>query len=178
MKFALAITPLLVAALVLTLALSGAAATDPPGHLVTYCHATPPDTAAQGYIEITSDVASVGYQHSGHQSEHDADIIPPYDYDDFSFAGKNWDTAGQEILRNGCVVPSPTPTPTPTPTEETPTPTETPVTCEFDCISVCTDASPDWDEETQSCSPTTPEPEFGVGGPIGFPDSGGPPPIH
>jgi hypothetical protein len=75
-----------------------AGATKPPEHLVTICHATPPDTAAQGWVQITVDVASVGYQQSGHQSEHDADIIPPWSYGDFDYPGKG----DQAILENGC----------------------------------------------------------------------------
>lgn len=90
-----------------TLALAAPAhATKPtPGHLVTICHATPPDTAAQGYVAITVDVASTGYKQSGHEDQHDADIIPAYSYTDgdgvtFSYAGKG----DQSILENGCVV--------------------------------------------------------------------------
>jgi hypothetical protein len=91
---------------VLALSLA-ASATAPPEHLVTICHATPPDTAAQGYQSITVDVASIGYQQSGHQDQHDADIIPPYSYGEVSFAGKNWTSVGQAIWNNGCVVPDP-----------------------------------------------------------------------
>jgi hypothetical protein len=89
----------------------------PTDHTVTICHATPPDTAANGWQQLSVDVSSVGYQQSGHQDQHDADIIPPYDFGDFSFAGKNWDATGQAIWNNGCVVPE-----TPT-SEETTTPT-------------------------------------------------------
>ncbi len=64
------------------------------------------------------DVASTGYQHSGHEDQHDADIIPPYTYIDngalFSFPGKNFDAIGQAIWNNGCVVPVDTPPLTPT----------------------------------------------------------------
>jgi hypothetical protein len=103
----------------------------PPEHKVTICHATPPDTAAQGWNVLEVDVASVGYQHQGHESEHDADIIPPYEYGDVSYPGKNWDAEGQAIWENGCqaVTPTATPTegPTATPTEgPTATPTEGP----------------------------------------------------
>lgn len=96
-----------------------ALATKPPQHLVTICHATPPDTAAQGWVQITVDVASVGYKHSGHESEHDADIIPPYSYDDFSYPGKNWSEEGQAIWRNGCEVPGTTTTTTQPPVTTT-----------------------------------------------------------
>lgn len=97
-----------------------------PEHKVTICHATPPDTAAQGYVSITVDVASVGYQHSGHQDQHDADIIPPYSYTDaeghtFSYPGKG----DQSILANGCVVPD---DPTTTVPETTVPQTTVPVT--------------------------------------------------
>jgi hypothetical protein len=103
----------------------------PPEHKVTICHATPADTAKNGWVVIEVDVASVGYQHSGHQAKHDADIIPPYAYGAFSFAGKNWTTEGQAVWANDCqaVTPTATPTeaPTATPTEApTATPTATP----------------------------------------------------
>lgn len=109
---------------------SSAGATAPPEHLVTICHATPPDTAAQGYVQLTVDVASVGYQHSGHQDQHDADIIPPYSYGDYSFAGKNWDAASQAIYNNGCQPVTPPP-PTQPPTNNCPPGTElsVPDTC-------------------------------------------------
>lgn len=86
------------------LAVSASATKPDPGHKVTICHATPPDTAANGYVRITVDVASVGFQHSGHQDQHDADIIPPYTQGNFSYPGKNWDQAGQAIWNNNCGV--------------------------------------------------------------------------
>lgn len=104
----------------------------PPAHKVVICHATPPDTARNGWHAINVDVASVGYRHSGHQAKHDADIIPPYAYGKFSYAGKNWTDEGQAIWANDCKAVAPTPkTPTPTPTAEptataTATPTATP----------------------------------------------------
>jgi hypothetical protein len=105
------------AALVMAVGMGTALATKPnPEHKVTICHAIPPDTAANGYHAITVDVASVGYQHSGHESEHGADIIPPYEYTDvdgdtFSYPGKNWTEAGQAISRNGCNLPDQPPPP-------------------------------------------------------------------
>lgn len=103
-----------------------------PEHKVTICHATPPDTAAQGWVSITVDVASVGYQHQGHESEHDADIIPAYAYGDFTFDGKNLSTdfdgaLGSDILANGCEKPSTEPSPSPSPSEsDTPSPSPSP----------------------------------------------------
>lgn len=96
-------------------------ATQPsPEHKVTICHAHPADTAASGYNEIEVDVASVGYQQSGHQDEHDADIIPPWSYtvgeSTFSYDGKNWTDEGQAIWNNHCEVPSSTTTEPPTTT--------------------------------------------------------------
>ena len=96
----------------------------PPEHKVSICHATPPDTAANGWVTLEVDVASVGYQHSGHESEHDADIIPPYSYGSFVFDGKNWDAEGQATWENDCaaveasVEPTATATATATPTGE------------------------------------------------------------
>jgi hypothetical protein len=105
---------LAVAGVVLTGTAGVASATQPnPEHKVTICHATPPDTAANGWNSITVDVASVGYQHSGHQDEHAADIIPAWSYTDgdgntVSYEGKNLATVfqfrtGADILGNGCV---------------------------------------------------------------------------
>lgn len=85
----------------------------PPSHRVEICHATPPDTARNGWHAVTVDVASIGYQHSGHQSTHDADIIPPYAYGRYQFAGKNWTTAGQAIWNSDCRAMAPTVSPTP-----------------------------------------------------------------
>ena len=102
-----------------------ALATQPnPEHKVTICHAKPPDTAANGYNSITVDVASVGYQHSGHEDQHDADVIPPYSYTGadgtvFTYSGKG----DQAILANGCKAVSPSPTPSPSPSPE---PSESP----------------------------------------------------
>jgi len=102
---------MLALAAALTAFSSAALATAPnPEHKVTICHATPADTAAEGWVSITVDVASVGYMQSGHQDEHDADIIPPWSYTDgnsdtVSYDGKNWDATGQAILRNGCKAP-------------------------------------------------------------------------
>lgn len=96
---------------------------------MTICHAHPADSVTGPWVAITVDVASVGYQHSGHESEHDGDIIPPYEYTDadgqtFSYPGKG----DQPILAAGCVAsvdPSPTPTPTPDPSPS-PSPTADP----------------------------------------------------
>jgi hypothetical protein len=97
----------------------------PPQHKVVICHATPPDTARNGWHKITVDVASVGYRHAGHQTEHDADIIPPYAYGSLTFEGKNWTSDGQAIWANDCRAVAPTPTAT---TAPTPGPTATPTT--------------------------------------------------
>ena len=108
------------AALVALLAFLPAAQTvlgsAPPEHKVDICHATPPDTAANGWVTLEVDVASVGYQHSGHESEHDADIIPPYSYGSFAFDGKNWDADGQATWANDCAAVEATVEPTATAT--------------------------------------------------------------
>lgn len=67
---------------------------------VTICHATPPDTAASGYNTLTVDDDSIFV--TGHASEHEADIIPPFESGDLSFPGKNWNALGQAIWENGC----------------------------------------------------------------------------
>lgn len=87
-----------------------------PEHKVTICHAAPADAFGH-WVSITVDVASTGYQHQGHESEHDGDIIPAYSYQavdgsTFSYDGKNLSTdvgggvTGAEVLANGCTLPS------------------------------------------------------------------------
>ena len=44
------------------------------------------------------------------------DIIPPYDFEDFHYAGLNWTAEGQAIYNNGCNIPEPTEAPTEAPT--------------------------------------------------------------
>ena len=94
-------------------------ATQPTGHKVTICHATSSET--NPYVNPTVDIASAGYGdkagHAGHGRDGVwypgakadgfdwGDIIPPYDYGDFHYAGLNWTTAGQTIYDNGCKVP-------------------------------------------------------------------------
>ncbi|MGX5681837.1 hypothetical protein [Schumannella luteola] len=85
-----------------------------PNHVpVTICHATPPDTAAQGWEEITIDDDAI--VKSGHNEQHNADIIPAFDYWEKvdgvwtlkHFDGKNLGTSfsgipGSSILGSGC----------------------------------------------------------------------------
>ncbi len=85
-----------------------------PNHVpVTICHATPPDTAAQGWEDITIDDDAI--VKSAHNEQHDFDIIPSFNYweqvDDvwtlLNFPGKNLDTVfsgipGSAILAAGC----------------------------------------------------------------------------
>src|SRR4051812_42706204 len=71
------------------------ASADPPPHngKVTLCHATPPATAANGWVEIT--VSTNAVTHAGH-GQHADDIIPAFTYyvkrTQFSYPGKNLDT--------------------------------------------------------------------------------------
>ena len=118
---------------------SAALATKPaPDHKVTICHRTNSDT--NPYVVITVDIASAGHLKHGHDTEHEGpiwnptlkdqhiewgDIIPPYQYLDFSYPGQNWDAEGQAIYANGCETPDPGPTPEPEVTP-TPEPTATP----------------------------------------------------
>jgi hypothetical protein len=78
---------------------------------VTLCHAT--DSNTNPYVRIT--VASSGAYH-GHYKEHKGpvypgsggkwgDIIPPFTFDEHSYS-LNWDTVGQTIFNNGCVLPT------------------------------------------------------------------------
>lgn len=122
------IAPAMIPATILGMATPAQATKPAPEHKVTICHATASET--NPYVQITVDIASSGYLKAGHSS-HEGDIIPPYTYEDFSFAGQG----DQSILANGCEVPGePTETPPPTtppPTEPPPTnppPTEPPTT--------------------------------------------------
>ncbi len=87
---------------------------DPQHVPVTICHATPPDTAANGWEEITVDDDAIVT--SGHNEQHDKDIIPAFTYwakngdgvwSQLSFPGKNLGTVfsgftGAQILAAGC----------------------------------------------------------------------------
>jgi hypothetical protein len=102
--------------------LSPAAATMPPDHKVTICHAT--NSVTNPYVEITVDIASSGYLRAGHADHtgpvptspddlatfkadgvHWGDVIPAYTYGDFSYPGLNTSDAGLALLESGCLVP-------------------------------------------------------------------------
>lgn len=92
---------------------------------VTLCHRT----GAEGnpYVKITVNYHSITGTngHDGHNLVGNGpvgDIIPPFQIEEVSYAGKNWDSVGQAIYDAGCVVPVPTQTVT------TPPPTTTPPT--------------------------------------------------
>ncbi|MCK5296350.1 MAG: fibronectin type III domain-containing protein [Alphaproteobacteria bacterium] len=63
------------------------------------CHATPPDTASNGWVKNTP--ATLGVI-QGHVSNDRADIVPPFG----NFQGLNWDTAGQAVWNNDCEEPN------------------------------------------------------------------------
>jgi len=67
---------------------------------ITFCH-VPPGNPAQGHV-ITTSVNAISPGHVNHPG----DIIPPFSYlkqgRTVSFAGQNWDAAGQQALANGC----------------------------------------------------------------------------
>ncbi len=93
----------------LLFAFVGASTVSASGTSVTLCHAKPPDTAAQGWKQITTDTSSDGSLKGGHDTEHDKDIIPPYHdvSSGYDYPGKNLATlfdgvTGQSILDNGC----------------------------------------------------------------------------
>jgi hypothetical protein len=118
---------------------------------ITICHAT--DSNAHPYVVNSPAIDSSGYPdvtleggHLGHTGplwfdgiqEKWGDIIPPFDYLDFHFAGLNWSEDGQAIWNAGCKVPNESPLPSESPTgtgagatdtpapSDTATPTETP----------------------------------------------------
>jgi hypothetical protein len=60
---------------------------------VAICHAT-----GSGYEQVSLDAQGVL---SGHLSQHEADIIPPFTVNGVTYS-QHWDTAGQAIYTNGC----------------------------------------------------------------------------
>lgn len=92
---------------------TGSSAPPPPTPRVTICHATGPDTYV---VEKPSELAVLNGQYATHQDARD--IIPPFTLHGKSYPGRNWTSAGQAILRAGCVdknAPKPAPKPAPTP---------------------------------------------------------------
>lgn len=77
---------------------------------INICHATPADTAAQGWNQQSVDDDSIIDGTSGHGTQHAADIIPSFNYYEGTYAGKNLTTmfgnyTGQQILDAGCILP-------------------------------------------------------------------------
>lgn len=113
-------------------ATAGAQAAPPPHNgKVTLCHATPPATAANGWVQIT--VSTNAVTHEGH-GDHADDIIPAFTYyvkrEQFTYPGQNLDTVfggstGADILANGCARPAPPPSSSAATTTEAPPPTTT-----------------------------------------------------
>ena len=86
---------------------------EPPAAKVSLCHASPPDTAAQGWNSQSVDDSSV--IDGAHDTEHDADIIPSFTYweqvsgvwKQMTYPGKNLTTTfsgftGAQILASNC----------------------------------------------------------------------------
>jgi hypothetical protein len=108
---------------------------------VNLCDATTINLNPYTYTTVTIDSLETAQTVGGYASKtgpiYDAhapqtswgDIIPPFTYGQFSFAGYNWTTTGKQVFHghnpghpNGCVddlewppTPSPTPTPSPSP---------------------------------------------------------------
>jgi hypothetical protein len=86
-----------------TLAISGVgimsvSATPPsPTYTVVICHATGP----KAYVQLQVQIPSSEYLDGGHSTNRQ-DIIPPYTYGAFHYAGKNWTAQGQAIWLAGC----------------------------------------------------------------------------
>jgi hypothetical protein len=98
---------------------------------VTICHATgTPDNAGNGYVVISPSASGVFH---GHLRQHDADIIPPFEFQGVTYS-QNWDNVNNHVAiwKNGCkpvTVPTTTTTPTtPTTTVVVTTPTTTATT--------------------------------------------------
>jgi hypothetical protein len=102
-----------VAAAGLWLAATAAAAPPPHNGKVTLCHARPPASAKNGWVQIT--VSTNAVTHEGH-GKHADDIIPSFTYYvksvQHAYPGKNLSTlfggfTGAQILANGCTLPTP-----------------------------------------------------------------------
>ncbi len=112
-------TPMVVlsTALLMMAVAAPALATKPdPSHKVTICHALP-GSASHAYNVITVDIASSGYVKGGHyrvggdvgdKHADGGDIIPPYTYRGFVFAGQNWGDNGEALNSIGCGEPDET----------------------------------------------------------------------
>jgi hypothetical protein len=106
---------LVIGALVMAMIMPSAGIADKP-ETVTICHATNSNSNPYN-VQNPSRTADVG-GHDGHNGpiwfdgiEVDwGDIIPPFDYDDGSYPGKNWTTDGQAIWNNSCNIPDAPPT--------------------------------------------------------------------
>ena len=72
---------------------------------VTLCHRE----GGPNYVRIT---VAPEAAFNGHAKNHELDIIPPFSFTQagrtVTFVGQNWNSAGQEILENGCRDPEPT----------------------------------------------------------------------
>ncbi|HEU5006940.1 MAG TPA: hypothetical protein VFT67_08215 [Jatrophihabitantaceae bacterium] len=106
-------------------AMAAAATAAPPPHngKVTLCHARPPASAKNGWVQIT--VSTNAVTHEGH-GKHADDIIPSFTYyvksAQHTYPGKNLSTmfggfTGAQILANGCALPAAA---APTPATTTP----------------------------------------------------------
>jgi len=95
-------------------AMAATATAAPPPHngKVTLCHARPPASAKNGWVQIT--VSTNAVTHEGH-GKHADDIIPSFTYyvksAQHTYPGKNLSTmfggfTGAQILANGCALPA------------------------------------------------------------------------
>jgi hypothetical protein len=89
------------------LALAGSASAATDQQMISYCHATPADTAKEGYVLLTTSVDA--FFTSGHP-EHTADIVPAFTYtkgdQTIKYPGQNTDAFSQATLANDCVPPT------------------------------------------------------------------------
>jgi len=157
-------------------ALTGMAHAAPPpkNGKVTLCHATPPASAKNGWVQIT--VSTNAVTHAGH-GQHADDIIPAFTYYvkrvAAQYPGKNLGTTfagltGAQILADGCRLPArpssepPTTQPAPSSSEANPV-VSAPASSEPDVPSSApaTTEAPPSTEPTPSIEPTQSDEQSG-----------------
>jgi uncharacterized repeat protein (TIGR01451 family) len=76
-----------------------------PVKKVVICHWNESGKWVQNEVSVNSIIGNNGHE------QHPKDIIPPFEHEDGSFPGLNWDDTGIPIYENGCKEPEPQPQP-------------------------------------------------------------------